>query len=77
MEDGQKCACASALPTAAENEDLSACNVPCVANRREFCGAYGKTVVYVKDTSSVDASGKPKSLGEDNSATIKANGTAY
>ncbi|KAL8652676.1 MAG: hypothetical protein Q9226_004173 [Calogaya cf. arnoldii] len=77
MENGKNCACEDKLSTAAEEVALAECNVPCAGNKREFCGAYGKTLVYVKDEASVDQDGKPKSFGQSNEATIKANSTAY
>ncbi|KAI4121620.1 MAG: hypothetical protein LQ338_006265 [Usnochroma carphineum] len=71
MENGNGCKCGASLPTTAAQLDLSQCNVVCSGNTREFCGANGKTLVYVMDTSSVDGNGNPKSLGQTNDATIQ------
>lgn len=70
MENGSKCSCAASLSTSAKLLQLSECNVRCSGNSREFCGAKGKVLVYVTDTASVDAEGRPKSLGLGNEATI-------
>ncbi|KAL8988607.1 MAG: hypothetical protein Q9169_008526, partial [Polycauliona sp. 2 TL-2023] len=72
MENGKDCACGETLATAADDLELSECNVVCVGNKREFCGAEGKVLVYVKDVGSVDLEGKPESFGEKNEAMIKA-----
>lgn len=71
MENGSACRCASSLPTTAQLLDLGQCNVVCAGNGREFCGAKGATLVYVMDSSSVDAQGRPASLGQGNQATIQ------
>ncbi|KAL8936038.1 MAG: hypothetical protein Q9216_005133 [Gyalolechia sp. 2 TL-2023] len=70
-EDGNKCSCGPSLPTTAEELELAECNVVCSGNKREFCGAEGKVLVYVMDTSSVDSDGVPKSIGQKNEATVK------
>ncbi|KAL8933990.1 MAG: hypothetical protein Q9211_005469, partial [Gyalolechia sp. 1 TL-2023] len=70
-ENGNQCSCGRSLPTTAEELELGACNVVCSGNGREFCGAEGKTLVYVLDTSSVDSTGTPKSIGQKNEATVK------
>ncbi|KAL8837213.1 MAG: hypothetical protein Q9176_005844 [Flavoplaca citrina] len=75
MEDGKKCACEQRLATAAEELALGECNVVCPGNKREFCGAEGKALVYVFDEQSVDQVGKPQSFGLKNEATIKPSGT--
>ncbi|KAL8989440.1 MAG: hypothetical protein Q9177_001676 [Variospora cf. flavescens] len=72
MSEGNACQCGASLPTNAEELTLGECNVVCAGNKREFCGGKeGKTLVYVKDTGSVDTEGKPKSLGQLNEATVK------
>lgn len=73
--DGYNCTCASTLPPAAKTVDLSKCNLPCVGNSREFCGAYQLVNVYKKDTSSVTAGGKAKTSNQDNSVKFPKNGT--
>ncbi|KAL8801045.1 MAG: hypothetical protein Q9182_004737 [Xanthomendoza sp. 2 TL-2023] len=72
MEDGKDCACSDKLSASAEEVELGECNVPCAANRREFCGARKKLLVYVLDLASVDSEGRPKSLGLKNEATVKS-----
>ncbi|KAL8816458.1 MAG: hypothetical protein Q9223_004541 [Gallowayella weberi] len=71
MENGLSCGCSDKLSASAKELDLSECNVPCAVNKREFCGALKKVLVYVLDADSVDSEGKPKSLGQKNEATIK------
>lgn len=66
------CYCDSALATTVKKEEISACNVPCAGNKREFCGASGKWSVYEKDPDSVDSSGVPTSMNQPNPATISA-----
>ncbi|KAL8765358.1 MAG: hypothetical protein Q9209_007544 [Squamulea sp. 1 TL-2023] len=77
MENGKTCSCNDKLSTSAEVLNLGECNVQCPINKREFCGAYRKTLVYVLDSTSVDQEGKPRSFGQKNEATIMANSTAY
>ncbi|KAL8708971.1 MAG: hypothetical protein Q9220_006179 [cf. Caloplaca sp. 1 TL-2023] len=71
LENGNTCYCDSALGKSASVLDLSKCNVACPSNGREFCGADKKTLVYVMDTQSVDQNGAPKSLGQQNDASIQ------
>ncbi|KAL8920259.1 MAG: hypothetical protein Q9172_004572 [Xanthocarpia lactea] len=71
MQDGKTCSCDEKLSTSAEELALSECNVVCPGNKREFCGAEKKILVYVMDLTSVDEQGRPKSLGQLNEATIK------
>ncbi|KAL8727802.1 MAG: hypothetical protein Q9166_005794 [cf. Caloplaca sp. 2 TL-2023] len=75
MEDGKTCSCDSKLETSAEELELSMCNVVCAGNKREFCGAEKKVLVYVLNSSSVDGEGRPKSFGQENKATIQAAGS--
>ncbi|KAL8832686.1 MAG: hypothetical protein Q9170_004784 [Blastenia crenularia] len=70
FENGSKCSCGASLSSSAEVVELKGCNVVCAGNRREFCGAEGKVLVYVLDTASVDGNGVPRSMGEMNEATI-------
>ncbi|KAL9596717.1 MAG: hypothetical protein Q9219_005628 [cf. Caloplaca sp. 3 TL-2023] len=69
---GGKCSCGEMLAEGADLLELGECNVVCQGNRREFCGAEGKVLVWVYEGGSVDLEGKPKSLGEGNEASIKA-----
>ncbi|KAL8699377.1 MAG: hypothetical protein Q9201_006035 [Fulgogasparrea decipioides] len=71
LTNGNTCTCDKSLSTSAQKLDLSECNVRCVANQREFCGAKAKSLVYVQDFSSVDGNGVPKSINQDNSATVQ------
>ncbi|KAL8717991.1 MAG: hypothetical protein Q9181_008250 [Wetmoreana brouardii] len=71
LTNGDTCTCDKSLSTQAQKLDTSECNVRCVANNREFCGAKGKSLVYVQDYSSVDGNGVPKSVNQDNSAGVK------
>lgn len=71
VEDGKTCSCDSKLSTNTTELDLSDCNTLCPSNKREFCGAAKKVLVYVMDVDSVDSQGKPKSLGLKNEATVK------
>ncbi|KAI4181434.1 MAG: hypothetical protein L6R41_006629 [Letrouitia leprolyta] len=70
-ENGDKCLCGPSLSKDAEELELSACNVRCVGNKREFCGAEDKVLVWVMDVDSVDSNGAPKSIGQKNEATVK------
>ncbi|KAL8689037.1 MAG: hypothetical protein Q9218_005195 [Villophora microphyllina] len=70
ISNGNTCACDSSLPSTAKTTDLSNCNVRCIANGREFCGAKATSLVYVYDGASVDGNGVPKSIGQDNTASI-------
>ena len=71
LEAGNKCTCGAATDiTKATKQDLESCNVLCSGNRREFCGGQNKTLVYAYDAASVDGNGKPKSMGQNNDATI-------
>ena len=70
IEEGKKCSCGASLPSTADALDLGDCNVVCAGNGREFCGAEGKSLVYVMDSQSVDAEGVPKSIGQKNDATV-------
>lgn len=70
--ESDKCLCGPSLSSNAEELDLSACNVRCSGNKREFCGAEDKVLVWVMDVDSVDSTtGAPKSMGEKNEATVK------
>jgi len=69
------CACDSALGGTAKMEAAGACNVPCVGNSREFCGASGKWNVYLKNATSVDGNGVPVSMNQPNQATVASNST--
>ena len=75
VSDGYTCTCASSLPTTVKSLDAKECNLPCVGNSREFCGAYQKVNVYKKDEKSVKEDGKAKNLNEGNEVVVKANGT--
>ena len=75
VQDGKTCYCDSKLATTAKKESLSSCNVLCAGNRREFCGAYRKYLVYEYDTSSV-TNGVPKAINQPNEATTIANTTS-
>lgn len=77
MEDGRTCSCEDKLSLVAEELNIAECNVVCPGNKREFCGAYAKTLVYVMDSASVDQDGKPKSFGQMNEASVRANSTVY
>ncbi|KAL8954846.1 MAG: hypothetical protein Q9183_006904 [Haloplaca sp. 2 TL-2023] len=73
IENGNTCSCGESLNKVAEELELGECNVPCIANKREFCGGKkGSSLVYVLDSESVGNDGKPKSIGQKNEATIKA-----
>lgn len=74
LKDGKTCYCDSELATMATEEPLASCNVLCAGNKREFCGAYGRNLVYQYDMASV-TNGVPKSLNQPNPATITANNT--
>ena len=69
------CYCDSALGETSKKEAVDACNVPCVGNRREFCGASGKWNVYKQDLASVDSNGVPAAMNLANPATVVANST--
>ena len=77
LDGGYNCTCAKSLPTSgAKTVDLSKCNLPCVGNSREFCGAYQLVNVYEKDSSSVNEDdGEAKTCNQDNSAKFQKNGT--
>lgn len=75
VQDGKTCYCDSKLATTAKKESLASCNVLCAGNRREFCGAYGKNLVYQYDMSSV-TNGVPKAMNQPNEATTTANTTS-
>ena len=75
VQDGKTCYCDSKLATTAKKESLASCNVLCAGNRREFCGAYGKNLVYQYDSSSV-TNGVPKAMNQPNEATTTANTTS-
>ena len=75
VQDGKTCYCDSKLATTAKKESLASCNVLCAGNRREFCGAYGKNLVYQYDMSSM-TDGVPKAMNQPNEATITANTTS-
>lgn len=73
---GKTCFCGQSLATTAKVIPLAQCNMLCTGNRREFCGAYQKLLVYKEDLTSVDANGVPKAMGQPNLASIKANTTS-
>ena len=75
VQDGKTCYCDSKLATTSKKVSLTSCNVLCAGNRREFCGAYGKNLVYQYDMSSV-ANGVPKAMNQPNEATTTANTTS-
>lgn len=74
VQDGTTCYCDSKLSTTAKQESLSSCNVLCAGNKREFCGASSKSLVYQYDMSSV-TNGVPKAMNQPNEATFSANST--
>ena len=73
---GKTCYCGQSLAATAKVLPLAQCNMLCTGNRREFCGAYEKLLVYKKDPASVDANGVPNAMNESNVASITANTTA-
>ena len=75
VSEGYTCTCASSLPSTVKSLDAKECNLPCVGNSREFCGAYQKVNVYKMDENSVNKKGEAKSLDEGNEVVVKANGT--
>ena len=76
VQDGKTCSCDKTLATTAKKEtSLASCNVLCAGNKREFCGAYGKSLVYQYDQSSV-TNGVPNAINQPNKATITANTTS-
>ena len=75
VQDGKTCLCDSKLAATKKKEELSSCNRLCAGNKREFCGAYDKLLVYSYDAGSV-TNGVPKSMNTGNKATITANTTA-
>lgn len=76
LENGQSCYCGSTLASSVNSVAAAQCNMLCTGNRREFCGAYDRLLVYKKDPSSVTADGVPLAVNQDNSAIIVANNTA-
>lgn len=71
VKGASDCYCGNSLSnstTAASSN--SSCNVVTSGNLREFGGGKGFVGVWKLDSTSVDANGKPKSMGSDNSATI-------
>ena len=75
VEYGEKCFCSNSLSTTASKTDISACNMPCTGNRREFCGASLLLTVYHNDPTTVNSQGVPNSINQPNPATISANNT--
>lgn len=73
---GKTCYCGQSLNATAQVLPLAQCNMLCTGNRREFCGAYQKLLVYKKDLASVDSNGVPKAMNQPNVASITANTTS-
>ena len=75
LEGGYSCTCAKSVPASAKTVDLSKCNLPCMGNSREFCGAYELVNVYETDASSVSGDGEAKTCNENNTVEFQKNGT--
>ncbi|KAI9756906.1 MAG: hypothetical protein M4579_003660 [Chaenotheca gracillima] len=72
LGNGVDCSCGAAAPPKPATRALDQCNVLCVGNRREFCGADGRISLYQKDPGSMNSDGTPISINTENKATIKA-----
>ncbi|KZF19452.1 WSC-domain-containing protein [Xylona heveae TC161] len=75
LEDSQECYCAGSIATSASQVDDAQCDMLCTGNYREFCGGPTVLGVYYNDPTSLSDDGTPKSINDDNYATVKANTT--
>lgn len=76
LGNGQSCYCGTTLAATVKSVAIEQCNMLCTGNRREFCGAYDKLLVYKYDASSVAANGVPVVVNSNNTASVAANTTA-